>query len=99
MEQDKISEAIHKLELALTERIHLQTVSLEVNNERLDNLRIAVDRHREILFGHDDGEHLGLVAEMTALRKVERERRWTVRTVTSAFMIMVGKFCWDLWTI
>lgn len=99
METTALVEAIHKLELNLTERVHLQTTALEVNNERLDNLRIAVDRHREILYGHDDGERLGLVAEMNELRKTEKERRLTLRGVTAAFLAMVGKFLWDIWSI
>jgi hypothetical protein len=98
-EHQALVDAIHKLEIGLTERIHLQTTALEINNERLDNLRIAVDRHREILYGNNDGDHLGLVAEMQELKKTEKERRWTVRTVTAAFVGMVGKFLWDIWDI
>ena len=96
MENKELVDAIHRLELNLTERVHLQTTALEVNNERLDNLRIAVDRHREILYGHDDGTRSGLLMEMNELRKTERERRLTLRGVTAAFVGLAGKFLWDL---
>jgi hypothetical protein len=97
MEPDKVIAAIHTLEVNLIERIHLQTTALEVNNERLDNLRIAVDRHRTILYGNDDGYRKGLVAQMDDLQKTERERKWTVRTVTASFLGLTGKFLWDFW--
>jgi len=96
-EHQALVDAIHKLEIGLTERIHLQTTALEINNERLDNLRIAVDRHRIILYGHEDGDNLGLVTQMQELKKTEKERRLTLRGVTAAFTALVGKFCWDLW--
>jgi len=96
MEQDKVVEAIYKLEITLTERICEQTVVMGVTNERLDNLRMAVDRHREILYGHDDGDRLGLVAEMGALTKKESERKWTMRAMTVSFFALLGNFFWDL---
>jgi hypothetical protein len=96
MEPDKICDAIHQLELNLTERIYAQTTTIEVMGERLDHLRHAVDRHREILYGHDDGDHLGLVSEMSELTKKEQERKWTLRTVTASFFGLLGKFVWDL---
>jgi len=99
MENKELVEAIHRLELNLTERVHLQTTALEVNSERLDNLRIAVDRHREILYGHDDGVSPGLLSEMNELRKTEKERRLTLRGVTAAFVGLAGKFVWDLFHV
>jgi hypothetical protein len=97
MEPDRVIEAIHALEVTLLERIHLHTTALGVNNERLDHLCKAVDRHREILYGHDDGDHIGLVAQMNELQKSETERKWTVRTVTASFLGLTGKFLWDFW--
>jgi hypothetical protein len=99
MENSEVVAAIHKLELGLTERIHLQTTALEINNERLENLRIAVDRHREILFGHNENDNKGLVAKMAELEKAEKERKWTVRTVAGSFMALLGKFLYDIWNI
>jgi hypothetical protein len=96
MSEEKIIEAIHKLELNLTDRVHVQTTVIEVNNERLENLRIAVDRHREILFGHDDGEKTGLLSDMHELKNMEQERRLTLRTVSAAFVAAVGKICYDI---
>ena len=94
MEQDTIIAAIHNLELKLTERITKQTAVMGITNERLDSLRISVDRHRGILYGHDDG--LGLVAEMSALTKKESERKWTMRAMTISFFALLGNFIWDL---
>jgi hypothetical protein len=91
--------AVHQLEMNLSDRIHLQTTALEVNNERLENLRIAVDRHRIILFGNEDGERPGLLVQMNEMQKSERERRLTLRGVVAAFIALVGKFLWDIWHI
>lgn len=99
MENKEVIDAIHRLELGLTERIHLHTSALEVNNERLENLRVAVDRHREILYGHDDGQRTGLISDMRELQKSEKERKWTVRTVTASFLGLCGKFLWDFWHV
>jgi hypothetical protein len=88
--------------MSLTERIHVQTLSMEVNNERLDNLRIAVDRHRELLYGHDDGDHPGLLQDMKELKKTERERRLTLRGALVAFVGGLGAMCklvWDAWHV
>ena len=95
MEPDKVIAAIHTLEVNLLERIHVQTCVMEVTNERLDNLRIAVDRHRIILYGNDDGDRKGLVSQMQEIQKTETERKWTVRTVTGSFLALTGKFMWD----
>jgi hypothetical protein len=96
MSEEKIIEAIHKLELNLTDRVHVQTTVIEVNNERLENLRIAVDRHRVILFGNEDGEKVGLLTEMNEMKKMEKERKLTLRGVTAAFVAAVGKICYDI---
>ena len=96
MEQDKVVEAIYKLEITLTARIYEQTVVMGITNERLDSLRLAVDRHREILYGHDDGDRLGLVAEVSGLTKKESERKWTIRAMTVSFFALLGNFIWDL---
>ncbi len=96
MEPDKVLTAIHELEMSLSERIHAQTCAMEVTNERLSNLCIAVDRHREILYGHDDGDGVGLVAEMASFTKKESERKWTMRAMTLSFFALIGNFVWDL---
>jgi hypothetical protein len=96
MDNKEIVDAIHQLELNLTERIHVQTEMMAVTNERLDNLRVAVDRHREILYGHDDGDNEGLLSKMRALEKTETERRLSLRGVTAAFIGVCGKLIWDL---
>ena len=101
-ETKELIEAIHRLEMNLTERIHTQTLSMEVNNERLDNLRIAVDRHRELLYGHDDGEKPGLLQDMNEIKKTERERRLTLRGALVAFVGGLGAVCklvWDAWHV
>lgn len=98
MATENLVQAIHELELNLTERIHTQTTVIQVNNERLENLRIAVDRHREILFGYDDGERKGLLGEMQELKKSEKERRMTLRTVSAAFVAAMGKICYDIFS-
>lgn len=95
----ELLDAIHRMELELKDRIHTQTTVIEVNNERLENLRIAVDRHRELLYGHDDGFHAGLLHDMNELKKTEKERRLTLRGVTAAFVGLAGKFLWDLWHV
>ena len=97
MEQDKVCDAIHQLELNLSGRIHKQTTTMEVMNERLDNLRSAVDRHRVLLYGPEDGHGVGLVAEMDQLKTTEQERKWTMRTVTASFFALLGNFLWNLW--
>lgn len=99
MENDELVEAVHKLEVNVLERIGTQTTALEVNNVKLQNLVVAVDRHREILYGHDDGDHPGLLHDMKELKKTETERRLTLRGVTAAFVGLVGKFLWDLWHV
>ena len=96
MEPDKIIEAIHSLEVNLIERIHIQTCVMEVTNERLDTLCIAVDRYRVILYGNDDGDRKGLVAQMDEIQKTEKGRKWTMRTVTASFVALLGTFVWDL---
>jgi len=96
MEDTKVLQAIHNLEVKLSEKISEQTTTLAVNNDRLDNLRIAVDRHREILYGHDDGDTPGLISKMKSLEKVETERKLTLRGVTAAFVGLCGKFLWDV---
>ena len=98
MENDQLVAAIHELEIKVLERIAIHTSTIKVNNERLGNLCVAVDRHREILFGHDDGIKPGLLQDMSSLKKTEKERRLTLRGVTLAFMCLVGKFCYDIWT-
>jgi hypothetical protein len=99
MENEELVKAVHKLEVNVLERIGTQTTAIEVTNERLENLRIAVDRHREILFGHDDGEKPGLLQDMNELKRTEKERKLTLRGVTAAFVGLVGKFLWDLWHV
>ena len=97
MDNDELVEAVHKLEVNVLERIAVQTTALQVNNVQLENLCVAVDRHREILYGHDDGDHPGLLQDMKELKKTEKERRMTLRGVALAFMTMVGKVCYDFW--
>ena len=97
VEHDHVIEAIHNLELNLTTQIHEHTTALEVNNMKLENLCVAVDRHREILFGHDDGDKPGLLQDMNELKRTEKERRLTLRGVAVAFIGLVGKFCYDMW--
>jgi len=92
---DKIVEAIHDLELSLTDKIHLQTTALEVNSVELKALCVAVDRHRIILYG-DNGEQAGLVSKMRAIEKAERERKWTLRGVTIAFFGLVTQFVYKV---
>ena len=92
---EQVIEAIHALELKLTERISEQTAVMGITNERLDSLRISVDRHRGILYGHDV-DSLGLVAEVSALTKKESERKWTMRAMTVSFFALLGNFIWDL---
>ena len=99
MENDELVEAVHNLEVNVLERIAAQTTIIQVNNVKLDTLCIAVDRHREILFGHDDGDKPGLLQDMSELKKTEKERRLTLRGVTAAFVGLAGKFLWDLWHV
>jgi len=96
MESNELTDAIHRMEITLTEKIHLHTTALQLNTERLENLRKSVDRHHEILYGPADGEHLGLVQHMHEVRNADRERKWTIRTVTASFLGLSGKFIWDL---
>ena len=97
MDNDEVVKAVHKLEVNVLERIGVHTSALQVNNERLNTLVSAVDRHREILYGHDDGDHPGLLHDMVELKNTEKERRLTLRGVAVAFMGMVGKVCYDMW--
>jgi len=99
VEHDHVIEAIHKLELNLTQQINEHTTALEVNNVKLGNLCVAVDRHREILFGQDGGDKPGLLQDMNEMKRTEKERRLTLRGVTAAFVGLVGKLLWDLWHV
>ncbi len=99
MENEELVKAVHNLEVNVLERIAAQTTIIEVNNVKLEQLCVAVDRHREILFGHDDGDKPGLLQDMSELKKTEKERRLTLRGVTAAFVGLVGKFLWDIWHV
>lgn len=90
--------AIHGLEQRVTERIHKHTAVLEVNNQKIQDLKESVDRHRVILYGHDDGARLGLISRMHEIEKTETERKWTLRTVTTAFVGLASKFAWDFFS-
>jgi len=95
-EKDTVLTAIHELELNLTHKIHEHTTALELNNDRLDHLRKAVDRHRELLYGNYGGETTGLISDVKNLKKTETERKWTMRTVMSGIVALLGNFVWDL---
>ena len=99
MDNDELVEAVHNLEVNVLERIAAQSTIIQVNNVKLDNLVLAVDRHREILFGHDDGDDPGLRQDMNELKRTEKERRLTLRGVTAAFVGMLGKVLWDFWHV
>ena len=97
MDNKEVVDAVHKLEVSLTEKMGKQTTALEVNNERLLTLKEAVDKHRVILFGHEENAHPGLITRVASIEKADKERKYTVRTVTGAFFALCGKFIWDLW--
>jgi predicted metal-dependent phosphotriesterase family hydrolase len=96
--EDKVLAAVRELEHNISTRIHTHTTALEVNNERLQNLKEAMDKHRQILYGHDDGDKLGLIARMVSIEKMDKERKWTLRTVVASFLGMTGKVFWDLFS-
>lgn len=95
-DNEELVQAVHKLEVNVLERIAVQTTALEVNNVELKNLCMAVDRHRIILYGDDDGDNEGLVTKMRGLEKTEMERKLSLRGVTAAFVGVCGKVIWDL---
>lgn len=94
-ETHELIRAIHQLEQNISDKIHAHTTTLQVNNHKLQNLKEAVDKHREILYGHDDGKELGLISRMHAIEKMDGERKLTLRVVTASFIGLLCKFFWD----
>ena len=95
-EQQSIVDAIHKLEMNLTNRMHTHTLSVELNNQRIETLSEKVDKQHDALFGTHYEDDPGLLAQMGELRKTERERKYTVRTVMASFLAIMSKFIYDL---
>jgi len=92
-----IVNAVHNLELTLLEKIHFQTVALELNNQRLGDLLQKVDDQHLAIFGSHATDHVGLLQRTDILEQTEGERKWAVRTVSASFLALCGKFIWDFW--
>jgi hypothetical protein len=95
---NEIVRAIHELELRLNAGLANNTTALEVNNERLQNLKEAVERHAHVLYGHEENDHPGLITRIAKIEHADTERRWTLRSVVVAFLGLCGKFVYDLFT-
>lgn len=90
-----IVQAIHQLELRLNLGLNNNTIALEVNNERLQNLKESVDKHNHVLYGHEDNDHPGLITRIAKIEQADVERRWSLRTVVVAFVSLAGKTAYD----
>lgn len=99
MENQDIVKAIHDLELSIMERIHAHSTVLEVNNQRIKDLSEKVTNQHIALFGSHLGGRTGLLQRMDDLERYEKERQWTLRTVSTAFLGLVCKFLWDMFTV
>jgi hypothetical protein len=73
----------------------LNTTALEVNNERLQNLKDAVERHATLLYGHEENDHPGLITRIAKLEQIDNERTWTLRSIGVALLGVIGKFVYD----
>lgn len=91
----EILKAIHDLELAVNKQLHLLATTVEVNSQRLHNLCETVDRQSRHLYGSPDGDQPGLLTRMRDLERSDKERRWTLRTVTASFIGLSVKFLYD----
>lgn len=97
MEDSKeVIAALHQLELRLNQGLALNTTALEINNERLQNLKESVDKHATILYGSEDNGRPGLITRIAKVEQAEAERKWTLRSVTLAFIGLSAKFIWDM---
>jgi hypothetical protein len=92
---NEIVRAIHELELRLNAGLALNTTALEVNNERLQNLKEAVERHATVLYGHEENDHPGLITRIAKIEQADTERKWSLRTVVIAFVSLAGKVVYD----
>jgi hypothetical protein len=95
---NEVVRAIHELELRLNAGLANNTTALEVNNERLQNLKDAVERHAHVLYGHEENDHPGLITRIAKIEQADTERRWTLRSVLIAFIGLCGKFVYDFIT-
>lgn len=95
MENRDIVAAIHRLEVRVNRELSLNTTALELNNQRLKNLKESVDRHATILFGHESNDYPGLITRIAKIEQTDTERRWTLRTVLVACMGICAKFLYD----
>jgi hypothetical protein len=95
----EVVEAIHQLELRLNAGLALNTTALGVNNERLQNLKDAVERHATVLYGHEENDHPGMITRMAKIEQSDNERRWTLRTVTLAFVGVCVKLVYDFMSL
>lgn len=100
METNKeVIEAIHQLELRLNQALACNTAALGVNNERLQNLKEAVERHATVLYGHEENDHPGMITRMAKIEQSDNERRWTLRTVSVAFIGVCVKLIYDFMSL
>ena len=95
MEYQEVIKAVHEVELHLNKSIAKVTTALEVNNERLQNLKESVDNHGTILYGAEENDHPGLTTRMAKIEQTETERKWTLRSVLVAFIGVVSKVAYD----
>lgn len=91
----EVVKAIHELEIRLNQSLTNNTIALEVNNERLQNLKEAVDRHATVLYGHEENDHPGLITRIAKIEQADTERKWSLRTVVMAFVGLAGKIVYD----
>ena len=91
----EVVEAVHQLELRLNQSLTNNTIALEVNNERLQNLKESVDRHATVLYGHEENDHPGLITRIAKIEQADTERKWSLRTVVMAFVGLAGKIVYD----
>lgn len=91
----EVVEAVHQLEIRLNQSLNSNTIALEVNNERLANLKEAVDKHTTILYGHEENDRPGLITRIAKIEQADSERKWTLRSVTVAFLGLCVKSVYD----
>ena len=91
----EVVKAIHELEMRLNQAMNNNTIALEVNNERLQNLKEAVDRHAHVLYGHEENDHPGLITRLATLEKADKHRNVMLGTILTAAVGMIVKMAYD----
>ena len=97
-DKEAVVDALHRMELSITERMHTHTLAVELNNQKLEMLTQKVEKQHNALFGTHYEEDPGLLVQVGEMQKTERERKYTLRSVLVAFLALCSKFIYDFVT-